>query len=240
MSVTLATVADSLIDFILSLLQDPAATEKFNSDPQTVLADNGLSGISAADVCAVAPVIAERPGVQVLQMSPHFTVSDPPSDPPSRAVQEIQTITHNLTYVDNRSTLVDQSTNQNIWATGDVTQNFDQHATVGSGDGSTVAGGNIDLTSTQDDSTHITGGGDVNIGNTTTQTTSTDSGNTLTDNSAATDNSTNVDADDALNSTAATTTTDDSHNSSAADYNDTHTTTDDTFPVRLARCGHRR
>lgn len=220
MSATLATVADSLIDFILSLLQDPAEAEKFDTDPQTTLANHGLSGVSAADVCAVAPVVAERP--QVVQVyAPHSSGGNQ-----SSVVKEINNITHNLTWVDDRDTVVDQSTNQNIWATGDVTQNFDQKAVVGSGDGSTVAGQDVTQDHTLDQSTNIDAGNDVNLGNTTTTTTTDDSNNTSTDASTTTDNSTTTEATDSLNSTSLDVTNDDSHNSSAASYNDTHTDVD--------------
>jgi hypothetical protein len=221
MSATLATIADSLIDFILSLLQDPAEAAKFDNDPEGTLAGRGLSGITAADVCAVAPVVAERP--QVVQVyAPHPSGSTSHNS----VVHEISTITHNLSWIDDRDTVVDQSTNQNIWAAGDVTQNFDQSAVVGSGDGSTVAGQDLNLTQTQDDSSHITAGNDVNLGNTTTDTATTDSNNTSTDNSTVTDNSTSVDATDALNSTSTDVVTDDSHDSSAASYTDASTDVD--------------
>ena len=44
MSTPVATVADALIAFIMSLLRDPAAVEEFDAAPKAVLASNGLAG----------------------------------------------------------------------------------------------------------------------------------------------------------------------------------------------------
>ena len=63
MNTPVATIADALIAFILSLLRDPAAVEEFNSAPQAMLASNGLEGACAADVKAVAPVIIDDASV---------------------------------------------------------------------------------------------------------------------------------------------------------------------------------
>ena len=63
MSVTLATMADALIEFILSLLRDPEAAAEFEEDPEGAMAARGLNNVSYADVCSVAPVIAEKPHV---------------------------------------------------------------------------------------------------------------------------------------------------------------------------------
>ena len=43
MSTPVATVADALIAFILSLLRDPAAVEEFDAAPKAVLASKGLA-----------------------------------------------------------------------------------------------------------------------------------------------------------------------------------------------------
>lgn len=151
------SIADALIAFILSLLHDPAAAEKFNTDPQGSLASNGLQGACAADVHAVTPIIVEYPTV---------TPQPPGPTPPHHhepVIREISRILNQFTTIDNRSTVVDQSTNQNIWTSGgDLTQIFDQTANVASGDHSMSAGHNIN----QDQSTNNLQVGDVGIGNT--------------------------------------------------------------------------
>jgi hypothetical protein len=158
MSTPVATIADALIAFILSLLRDPAAVEEFNAAPQAVMASNGLEGACAADVKAVAPVIIDDPTVTPKPPGP------PPPDPPDDVIKEISRIVNQFTTtIDNRSTIVDQSTNQNIWAGGDVTQIFDQDAVVASGDEAVAAGDD----GTIDNSDNEVTVGDVAVGNTT-------------------------------------------------------------------------
>lgn len=220
MSVTLATMADALIEFILSLLRDPAAAAEFAEDPQASLESRGFSSMNASDVCAVAPIIAER-----IEVAPAPTAvggrsvtPDPPSNP---VVREIQNIVNNLSWVDDRDTVVDQSVNQNIWADGDVTQVFDQEAVVSSGDDSMAAGRDIDIDQTQDNSTTIDAEGDVNVGNDTEVTVVEDSYNEQTDASTTTDASTDVVVDDSMNDGSTTATTEDSYNSTTTAYTET-------------------
>jgi hypothetical protein len=216
MSMTIATIADALIEFILSLLRDPDAAAEFDEDPDAALASRGLSQVRAEDVCAVAPVIAEResvaPAVAVSASPAAAPHSGGPSPRPLEAdpvIREIRTIMNNMTYVDDRDTVVDMSVNQNIWAGGDVTQTFDQEAVVASGDGAISAGEDIDIDQTDDNSTTINAGGDVNIGNDTAVTVVEDSFNEQTDASTTTDSSTTTTVDGSFN--------DDSTTTSAAD-----------------------
>jgi hypothetical protein len=166
MTTPLATIADALIEFILSLLHDPAAAEEFNDDPETVLARNGLSNACVEDVRAVAPVIVDRPDVHTNPMPP------PPRPPgPPSVEKEIMNISNNFT-IDNRSSIVDQSVNQNIWTEGgDVNQLFDQEAVVNMGDNGAAAGEDADVDNSETDIST----GDIAIGNEDTTTTITDS-----------------------------------------------------------------
>ena len=163
MSTPVATVADALISFILSLLRDPAAVEKFDAAPTAVLASKGLQDACAADVQAVKPIIVDNPTVIV---KPVPVGPPPPPDPPhsDEVVKEIKHIINQFATIDNRTTIVDQSTNQNIWTEGgDVTQIFDQEAVIASGDGSVAAGDDATVVDSEVDVTI----GDVAIGNTT-------------------------------------------------------------------------
>ena len=178
MTTPIETVADALIAFILSLLRDPAAVEEFNDDPETAMAARGVQGACAADVKSVAPIIVDHPSVAA---RPSITVRESAPDPrpfsspgnDSEVVREISRIINQFTTIDARSTVVDMSTNQNIWTDGgDVTQIFDQEAVVASGDNSIGAGGDV----TVDTSDTTVSVGDVSIGNTT----NTDSNNTTT------------------------------------------------------------
>ncbi|GAA5205107.1 IniB N-terminal domain-containing protein [Microbacterium kyungheense] len=142
MTTPLATVANSIIEFILSLLRDPAALKELEDDPETTLAKNKLAGLCADDVRAVAPVIYDRPDV-VPRTAAHPQPASTHAAPASHAdvVNELTRITTSWTMIDNRSTIIDQSVNQNIWTEGgDVSQIFDQSAGIASGDGSIAAG----------------------------------------------------------------------------------------------------
>lgn len=183
MTTPLATIADALIDFILSLLRDPALNAEFDADPEAVLASNGLSDVCVDDVRAVAPVIIDRPDV-------HPVPPPMPKPYPNPVVKEINDITTNVT-IDNRSTIVDQSVNQNIWAGGDVTQIFDNEAIVASGDGAAAAGEDA----TVDNSETDVETGDIAIGNETTDVVVEDSFN---DESVETDNSVDVEAEESF------------------------------------------
>lgn len=185
MTTPLATIADALIEFILSLLSDPAAAAEFEEDPQGTLARNGLSDACVEDVRAVAPVIVDRPDV-----TPKPPMPPAPPRPPS-VENEIYTITNSFA-IDNRATIVDQSVNQNIWAHGDVNQIFDQEAVVNSGDNGAAAGDDAEVDNSQTDATI----GDVSIGNEDTTTTITDS---FDDESTNTDVEVDVEVDDSFN-----------------------------------------
>ena len=153
------TIADALIAFILSLLKDPNAVEEFAARPTATLADNGLQGVCMADVDAVRPIIVDHPRV-VHHDSP------PPPPPPGpddhETVREIIRMVQQFTTIDARSTIVDQSVNQNIWTEGgDVTQVFDQEAVVASGDDAIAAGDDVSVVDSDVDVSM----GDVSIGN---------------------------------------------------------------------------
>ncbi len=155
-----STIADALIAFILSLLRDPSTAEEFAAAPTQTMADNGLEGACLADVQAVRPVIIDHPSV-----TPKPPAPPPPSppEPPNEVVREINRIINQFTSVDARTTIVDQSVNQNIWTEGgDVTQIFDQEAVVASGDNAVAAGDDATVVDSDVDITV----GDVAIGNT--------------------------------------------------------------------------
>lgn len=194
MSLTLATVADALIEFILSLLRDPDVAAEFDDDPEQALLSRGLNQASASDVAAVAPVIIERTHV-VQVAAPRRVESESHSNP---VIREIKQIVSNVQWVDDRDTIVDQSVNQNIWAEGDVTQTFDNEAVVASGDEAVAAGEDAVVDKTHDQSTTIEAGEDVNLGNDTTVEIVEDSFNEDSDTSTTTDESVDVIIEDSL------------------------------------------
>src|SRR4051795_2273889 len=60
----------SLIEFLLNLLRDDAAQAEFVRDPQGVLAQAGLSGFTAQDICDAQPILADRTAVAVHHHQP--------------------------------------------------------------------------------------------------------------------------------------------------------------------------
>jgi hypothetical protein len=189
------TIADALIAFIMSLLRDPEAANGFAGSPQAALAARGLSDVCMADVAAVRPVIVDHPSV-VHHSSPP---PPPPSDPGSdgavreivRMIQQYTIDAQHYTSIDARSTILDQSVNQNIWTEGgDLTQVFDQDAVVASGDSAIAAGDDV----TMSDSDTNVSVGDVTIGNQTDEDSFNQTG-TDTDADTGTDTDTDTDMD---------------------------------------------
>lgn len=201
MSLTLAAVADALIEFILSLLRDPDAAAEFEADPDGALAARGLHHVGPADVAAVAPIIIERTHVVHVTKPVYVERDHSPAygeRDHSAVVREIKQVTSQFQWVDDRDTIVDQSVNQNIWADGDVTQTFDNEAIVASGDDAVAAGADATVDKTWDESTTIEAGEDVNIGNDTDVQVVEDSQNEVTDASTTTDESTVVVVEDSF------------------------------------------
>lgn len=188
MTTMLATMADALIDFILSLLRDPAAQEEFDADPQGTLSARGMQNVSHADLCSVLPIVYDHP--QVVQRP-----VPPPSNDTNDVVREIKNVVSTNSYITNNSTLVDQSVNQNIWAHGDVMQVFDNEAVLATGENSNAAGEDIVNDSSHDASTTIIAGDDANVGNQTDVSIVEDSYNSTSD-ASTTDNSVDVELTD--------------------------------------------
>ena len=61
MTTPLATIADALIEFILSLLRDPAAAAQFAAEPAETLAEAGLSAVRIDAASLVVRAEADTP-----------------------------------------------------------------------------------------------------------------------------------------------------------------------------------
>lgn len=203
MTTPMATITDALIEFILSLLGDPDAAAAFAEDPEGSFESAGLGDVCGADVRSVVPIIVDRPDV-VAAPPPHVIVHTPPTiivgprpeEPRHELIREIANIVNHFS-VDNRSTILDQSVNQSIWAEGDVTQLFDQDAVVAAGDDSTAGGRDVDI----DSSTTDVVAGDIAIGNTDTDVEIEDSFN---DHSTEVDLDLEADVEDSANDQSST------------------------------------
>ena len=149
------TASTSLIDMILNLLRNPTELAAFQQNPEAYLDACGAGSVTPADLHD-ALVLADdsqngdfsrdyNTGGNHIQLPPA-----PPAPHPQpgeteheAAVRYLNTyVTNN--YVDDRSTVVDNSTNQQIDTHGgNFDQNIDVHSTVASGDGAVAAGGDI-------------------------------------------------------------------------------------------------
>jgi hypothetical protein len=52
-------MANSLLDFVMSLVRDPDAATRYAQDPSQAIADAHLSGVTSADVNSLIPVVSE-------------------------------------------------------------------------------------------------------------------------------------------------------------------------------------
>ncbi|MGH3908649.1 MAG: IniB N-terminal domain-containing protein [Pseudonocardiaceae bacterium] len=205
--------ASSLIDFLMSLLRDEAATAEFERDPQAMLARHGLDDLCGQDVRDVAPLVADHGAVQASSTAP---VTAAPGDDPITEITHItkhyqldptvvrESNEYNYTYVDDRDTIVnvDDRDSTTIVADGDVTieDSFNQDNDVNviedsfnqDNDGVDNKGGTID------DST--VAGDDIE------DSLNSDDDTTVSDSYNADSSETNIDASD--DDTTTTTTTD--------------------------------
>jgi len=129
------TAATSLLYFILNLLNDPQAQEQFRASPEQVLAANGLTGVSAADIRETLPLVTDNRFVE-LNGSNHIvspSVVPPAGDSDIRAaIQYLHHITRTYRY-DDHGTHSHDPGHGNIWAVGDTTQNLDDGRSVTDG-----------------------------------------------------------------------------------------------------------
>lgn len=129
------TAATSLMDFILNLLKDPQAQADFHASPEQVLAANGLTGVSAADIRDALPLVTDNRSVELASAShavPPLVMSAAGDSGMYAAIQYLHHITCTYRY-DGHGAHVHDPGDVNIWAVGNVTQNF--------GDGHTVTDG---------------------------------------------------------------------------------------------------
>ncbi|BBY80696.1 hypothetical protein H7I53_06380 [Mycolicibacterium pulveris] len=52
-------MANSLLDFVMSVVRDPDTAARFAADPDQAIADANLTNVTSADVEALIPVVAE-------------------------------------------------------------------------------------------------------------------------------------------------------------------------------------
>ena len=92
--------AQTLHDFVLSLLRDPTARAAFDADPETVLQEAGLGDITALDVQETIPLVldyASVPGVDGIDTGLTELPTDTTDTDLSTAIQQLQLVTQQLT-----------------------------------------------------------------------------------------------------------------------------------------------
>jgi len=130
------TAATSLLDFILNLLKDPQAQEQFRASPEQVLAANGLTGVSAADIRETLPLVTDNRYVELNSsnhlVSPSF-VSHAGDGDVRAVIHYLHQITRTYRYDDHGAHAhAHDPGHGNIWAVGDATHTFDDdHAPAG-------------------------------------------------------------------------------------------------------------
>jgi hypothetical protein len=166
-------IAQSLLDFILSLLRDPEFQQEFHDDPGGTLERHGFQNLCGQDVADVMPLVIDNSRVSLDRSyevgNNHVMVVPPPPSPhpmPGEpglhaVVKQFDYITNMYTYNDSHNTVLDNSVNQNIWAHGDVFQLFDNDPVIASGDGAVAAGDDVEKVNTGDNNANSFGSGDA-------------------------------------------------------------------------------
>ncbi len=128
------TAATSLLDFILNMLKDSQAQAEFRASPEQVLAANGLTGVSAADIHETLPLVTDNRFVELTSShAPSPSVVPGAGDSGVHAaIQYLNHITRTYRYDDHGAYGHDLG-HVNIWAVGDVTRTFDDSHVVTGG-----------------------------------------------------------------------------------------------------------
>ncbi|HEY8590901.1 MAG TPA: IniB N-terminal domain-containing protein [Naasia sp.] len=181
-------VTTPLLQFLLSLLGDPEATQEFLADPETTLADHDVHDLCGDDIDAILPLLLDYAPIAASSNEHHTggnTVTGGDGGNVGGvggavgggggggtdhevAVERLTSIVNNFSYtsMDDRDTIFDQSLNQNFAIVGeevDFDQDIDLDTTVVSGDNNNVASGHGYVDGSTDNSID-SGGGDVNTG----------------------------------------------------------------------------
>ncbi|GAA1628015.1 IniB N-terminal domain-containing protein [Georgenia ruanii] len=189
----MTTIANALLGFLMHLLRDPDAAEKFREDPDGELHRAGLDDVQPDDVDAVLPVVLDYAPIRVdtsFDRGPDAGGSRAGAGREGRrdgggqdhdrgdwahgrddehdyAVQQLTHLVNSYAHaatVDDGDTVTDQAVHHNVWADGGVLQWFDDDALAASGDGA-VAPGDVDAHGSADSATTV-GAHDPEVGTT--------------------------------------------------------------------------
>lgn len=137
----------SLLDWILSLLRDPAQQAAFQADPASYASDHGFADVSAADVHDALCLAGDNQS-QNYRGEHDGNVHYPPPhhyEHGESATHYLNSyITNNYTAIDERSTNIDNSVHEHVDTHGgDFSQNIHNDPVIASGDGAVAAGHDI-------------------------------------------------------------------------------------------------
>jgi len=146
----------SLLEWLLDLLKDPAARADLLDDPNRYLDSHGFGDVDSRDLYDALCLAADHDNHGHNDHGNHYPPPKHYNNHEDAGHYLKSYITNNYTYVDDRDTNVDNSIHQKIDTDGgDFDQNIDNHSVTASGDGAIAAGGDIR------DSTLTTGDGNV-------------------------------------------------------------------------------
>ena len=150
------TVAKEVVQFLMDIFGDRQAAQDFLDDPEGVLEQHGLAGVSSADVDAAMPVVLDYAPLSVTApaVDRHLSAgagtghagsgwSPFPSggghdDDHGLAVEQLTHVVASYSFPstpdDRGAAMADQSPAPNIWADGDVEQWFDNDSVPAFGD----------------------------------------------------------------------------------------------------------
>lgn len=155
------TVAKEVVQFLMDIFGDRQAAQDFLDDPEGVLEQHGLAGVSSADVDAAMPVVLDYAPLSATASTVDRQLSagtgtghagsgwSPlPSggghdDDHGLAVEQLTHVVAGYSFPStpgDRGAVADQSPSLNIWADGDVEQWFDNDSVPAFGDPAIGAG----------------------------------------------------------------------------------------------------
>jgi hypothetical protein len=162
------TLANQLVQFLMSLFNNPAAAQEFLNDPERALEGAGLRHVGSMDVDAVMPVVLDYAPITVPASSSSRVdnaggitpwIGGATGNTPAPAVnthlddhaQAVQQLTHvvnnysSASVVDDHDTTTGQSVHENIWAEDDMNQWFQNEAVIPSGDHALASGNDLNV-----------------------------------------------------------------------------------------------
>jgi hypothetical protein len=138
------TNTQTLIEWLLDMLKDPAAREALLEDPNGYLNQCGWGDVDSGDVEDALRLIHDDDDDDDDDRGNHHPAPHHHHDGEDAGTYLRNYVTNNYTYIDDRDTNLDNSIHQRIDTDGgDFHQTIDNDPVIASGDGAVAAGGDI-------------------------------------------------------------------------------------------------